>query len=683
MTKDFLLNLGQYRKLVEQLPAISYIVELGPVNRTVYISPQVESILGFTPAEWMADPHLWIRQLVDEDRARITNEVYRKNATGGSFFLVYRVRARDGRIKWFRNHAAYMDDENGEPRYVYGVMLDVTNYRETEEALRQSQIGYRRIFESIQDVYFELDLDGRVRAVSPSVAALTGFEPEELKNRPFQAICVQPEQVAVLLTALRQDGILEDAEVTVIHKAGAIEYCSLNARLLQDEPDSPVIATLHKITERKHVEMELQHARDNLERRVQERTAELLKANRQLRAEILERKEAETALQESRSRLVQSQKMDALGQLVCGISHDFNNLLTTIMGYSQLAMTGLPEDGPVQQDMAQVYQECCRAARLTQKLLSIGRSRLPDIQPLDLNEIVDEMAPFMQRTLGERIQLHIRKSALGESVLADSSMLEQIILNLAVNARDAMPDEGFLTVETGSCPCSDTPLREAEPGGLCVFLSVKDTGCGMPDEVRTRAFEPFFTTKKQGEGSGLGLAMVADFMRQLAGAVVLDSQPGKGSEFRLYFPCSHLRAEHREVPEARPAPRGNECVLVLEDDDTVRHLTSRLLASLGYQALEAETEAEAEFILDQDPAQIHLVFCDVIMPKANGPEIIARLRIKHPGLRVLFTTGFSTDMAVRAGIPSDQVKCILTKPYSRFSLAVRLREVLDRNEGEL
>ncbi|MGD9874264.1 MAG: PAS domain S-box protein [Kiritimatiellia bacterium] len=684
MAKEHLAKLAEYRKLVEQLPAISYIVDLGQSNRTVYISPQVETILGFTPAEWLADPHLWIRQLVDEDRDRITREIYRKNATGGSFYLVYRVRAKNGQIKWFRNHASYMENENGEPRYVHGVMLDITGYRETEEALRQSQLGYQRIFESIQDVYVETDSSGRVRAVSPSVSDLTGFDPSELHDRPLQTICADPAQVAGLMAALRQDGMLEDAEVSVLHKNGTIEYCSFNARVLKDEPDTPMIGTLHKITERKHVEMELQHARDTLERRVQERTAELMNVNRKLRAEILDKTQTAAALKESQARLVQSQKMEALGQLVCGISHDFNNLLTAIMAYSQLALNGMPGKGPVQQDMEQVISECSRASRLTQKLLSIGRSRILEIEPLDINEIVDEMEPFMKRSLGEHIELNIRKGDIPGCIRADSSMMEQIVLNLAVNARDAMPNGGALTVETALVPREGTPLSAADGRHSdCIRLTVRDTGCGMPDDVRERIFEPFFTTKKKGEGTGLGLAMVADFMRQFGGAVTAQSRPGGGTEFQLYFPRSEGAAVCRAERESAAMPRGNEGVLVLEDDDVVRHLAVRLLNSLGYQALEAETEAEAQFILDQDPSQVNLIFADIIMPKVNGPDIVGRLRKRHPGLKVLYTTGFSTEMAVRTGIRENRLQKILGKPYTRATLAARVRETLDNAEPEL
>lgn len=678
MAKEHLAKLAEYRKLVEQLPAISYIVELGTVNRTVYISPQVETILGFTPAEWLADPHLWIQQLVEEDRDRITKEIYRKNATGGSFFLVYRVRAKSGEVKWFRNHAAYAEDENGEPRYVHGVMLDITEYRETEEALRRSRLRYQRIFESIQDVYLEMDANGTVRAVSPSVTELTGFDPAGLLGKPLQAICAQAGQMEGLLAALRRDGILEDAEISVMRRTGAVEYCSLNARLLRDEPDQPVIATLHKITERKHVEMELHHARETLERRVQERTAELVNANRKLRAEILEKTQTAAALKESQARLVQAQKMEAVGQLVCGISHDFGNLLTAIMGYSQLALNGLKDAGPVRKDIEQVINESCRAARLTQKLLSIGRAQIPVIEPLDIHEVLDEMKPFMQRALGEHIELVIRKGNLPGCLHADSSMMEQIILNLAVNARDAMPSGGTLTVETSAVPCAGTPLEGAGGPSECLLLSVRDTGCGMTDEVRARIFEPFFTTKREGEGTGLGLAMVADFMRQFSGAVEVRSRPGEGTEFRLYFPVGHGPAAHYMDKESQPLPRGNECILVMEDDDTVRHLTARLLASLGYQVMEAETEEEAQFILNQDAAQIHLLFSDVIMPRVNGPEIVAHLRRQHPGLKALYTTGFSSDMAVRAGIPPHELPHILSKPYSRTELALQVRKALDR-----
>jgi nitrogen-specific signal transduction histidine kinase/ActR/RegA family two-component response regulator len=383
----------------------------------------------------------------------------------------------------------------------------------------------------------------------------------------------------------------------------------------------------------------------------------------------------------------QAQKMEAVGQLAGGIAHDFNNALTVICGCGHVVLGELPADSPSRPHVAEVVKAGERAAELVRRLLAFGRKSVLSPRVLDLNAVVAGLADMLRRLLGEDVELATRlQPGLGR-VKADPAQLEQALVNLTANARDAMPQGGRLTIETrdaGPDECRGLP-----PGGPagrpspCVLLVVTDTGCGMTEAVKARAFEPFFTTKGPGQGSGLGLAMVHGFARQSGGHVEAHSEPGRGTTLRLYLPrTEEPAAAAKPHPAPQAARRGGEMVLLAEDEPAVRALSGQALRAAGYRVLEAGDGAEALRLAGGYLRPVHLLVTDVVMPGVGGRELAVRLAALHPETRVLFMSGYTDDAVVRHGVREEQVP-FLHKPFTPADLARKVREVLDAPPGGL
>jgi two-component system, cell cycle sensor histidine kinase and response regulator CckA len=379
------------------------------------------------------------------------------------------------------------------------------------------------------------------------------------------------------------------------------------------------------------------------------------------------------------AQLRQSQKMEAVGLLAGGIAHDFNNLLTSIIGFSELSMNSLVPGSQAYGDLQEVMNSAERATRLTTQLLALSRKQLSAIGPMDLNETVRSMGQLLRRMIGENIKLSLDLSSDLPIIVGDAGGIEQILLNLAVNARDAMPEGGSLKITTSLEKVADDDPRAPAglAGGDYVCLTVGDTGVGMSPEVQDRVFEPFFTTKGEDKGTGLGLSIVQGIMQQLRGFVALYSQPGVGTTFHLFFPVANAELTMSAGSEQMELAGGSESILVVEDDATLRHLSLRMLPALGYRVTAAANGVEALHLLEVNgAADYDLVFTDLVMPEMGGIELAQRVQALCPELRVLFTTGFSheLDNALRKG--SSQIQ-ILLKPYTKAELARKIRATLD------
>jgi PAS domain S-box-containing protein len=388
--------------------------------------------------------------------------------------------------------------------------------------------------------------------------------------------------------------------------------------------------------------------------------------------DITERRRLETTLR-------QAQKMEAVGRLAGGIAHDFNNLLMLIKGYSDLLRDRLPAEETPREYASEIQKAADRASSLTQQLLAFSRKQVLELRVLDVNQVVTSMSKMLPRLLGEDIEVVTRlNSAIGR-VKADPGQLEQVLMNLAVNARDAMPEGGRLTIETGECELDDEYVRQhpgARPGRF-VMLAVSDTGVGMNTDVRAHVFEPFFTTKAKGKGTGLGLAMVYGIVKQSNGYIWVYSEPGQGATFKVYLPRVEEAAESElRAPATGPPPRGTETVLVVEDEDGVRRVTREYLEANGYSVLEAQSGAEALAVAEQHAGPLHLVLTDVVMPGMSGRELTERLRRRRPELRVIFMSGYTDDAVMHHGALAPGV-AFLQKPFARDALARKVREVLD------
>jgi two-component system, cell cycle sensor histidine kinase and response regulator CckA len=400
--------------------------------------------------------------------------------------------------------------------------------------------------------------------------------------------------------------------------------------------------------------------------------------------DVTARREAEAALRESEERLRQAQKMEAVGQLAGGVAHDFNNLLTVIIGHSDLLLEELPPaPHAVRADVEEIRAAGTRAASLTAQLLAFSRKQLLRTARLDVNRVVAEMTALLRRLIASDIEFRTRLAPELAPVEADRGQLEQVILNLVVNARDAMPNGGRLTVETALVATAEgTAGATGEvPPGRYVALSVTDTGVGMDAATRARIFEPFFTTKPAGKGTGLGLATVHGIVRQSGGHVRVRSEPGRGSTFEVLLPPYEGAEAEGEAPAAAPAlPGGHETILLAEDDDAVRAYARRVLRRLGYTVLEARDGAAAQRTAEAHAGPIHLLVTDVVMPGVGGRELARRLARARPGLKVVFTSGHTEDEVLRRGVLA-QTHQLLDKPYTPHSLAARVRAALDGARG--
>ncbi len=374
----------------------------------------------------------------------------------------------------------------------------------------------------------------------------------------------------------------------------------------------------------------------------------------------------------------QAQKMEAIGRLAGGIAHDFNNLLTSILGYSRLIRDELGDGHPLSVDVDEVCRAGERAAALTKQLLAFSRKQMIQPQAISLNTVVMDMDKILRRTLGEDVELVTLLDDQMSYANADTGLFEQVIMNLAINARDAMPKGGSLTIQTQTVTIDDEYCSQhvdAKPGDY-VLLSVRDNGEGMSDDVREHCFEPFYTTKETGKGTGLGLSIVYSVAKQFGGFLDIDTAPGRGTEVKVYLPVVRPPAG-RAAPRAEAdLPHGTETILVVEDEDTVRRLTVRMLESLGYHVLQARHGGEALLICERHKERIDLVLTDVVMPHIGGQDLVERLKVIRHDFKVVFMSGF-TDEAFAHGTPDGHSASLILKPFTQETLAVRVRNMLD------
>jgi PAS domain S-box-containing protein len=514
--------------------------------------------------------------------------------------------------------------------------------KRAEEGLRESEERYRLLFESNPQPMWVYDLETLAfLAVNESAVHHYGYSREEFLAMTIEDI--RPtEDIPALHDAVASTS--EGVDVARIwrhrKKDGAIIEIEITSHLL-------VFA---------------------------DRRAELILAN-----DITESNRLKAALLASEEQLRQSQKLEAIGQLAGGVAHDFNNLLTAINGYSALARRRVGEDHPISSYLEEISKAGDRAATLTRQLLAFGRKQLLQPLAINLNDIVGEMSKLLKRLIGEDVQLVTKPSADLRQIKADPGQLEQVLVNLVVNARDAMPRGGTVTIETANTKL-DGPYASAHVGvtpGDYVVLAISDTGTGMDHATRSRVFEPFFTTKEKGKGTGLGLSTVYGIVKQSGGNVWVYSELGKGTTFKVYLPQVDddvaARDESKTVVSTK---RGSETVLLVEDEDMVRKLASELLEESGYVVMSAGGGEEAINFANQHKDRIDLLITDVVMPKISGKEVAAQLKKIHPETKVLFMSGYTDEAIVHHGIVDSDI-AFIQKPFSQNALAQKIREVLD------
>ena len=397
--------------------------------------------------------------------------------------------------------------------------------------------------------------------------------------------------------------------------------------------------------------------------------------------DITDKMKAERELAQSTEQLRQSQKIEAVGRLAGGIAHDFNNLLTVIIGYCELMTIKIGEENPLWEDVQEINKSADRAAALTRQLLAFSRRQILQPKVLEIDTVVPEMDKMLRRLIGEDINLVTNLGAGAGKVKVDPGQIEQVIVNLVINSRDAMPDGGAITIETATVELDEAYVRThggAWPGPH-VMLAVSDTGCGMDPETLSMAFDPFFTTKEKGKGTGLGLSTVYGIVKQSGGCLYVYSEPGRGTTMKIYLPrVTGETAPKDERPDAEFEDRlhGSETILLVEDEETLRKLASAILEGYGYTVLSAGNGEEALRVVGDSPGIPHLLVTDVIMPKMGGRELSDRMKAIYPGTRVLFMSGYTDNAIVHHGVLKQGVS-YLPKPFTPKGLARKVREVLD------
>ena len=616
-----------------------------------------------TSAQW------WLDQIHPDDRPRVDSEIHKViDGTGTTWTGEYRFRRADGSYAHIFDRGSVLRDANGKAVRMIGAMLDLSERLAAEAALRQSEQRFKTLFERIDEGFCIVEfLDGPHGPLSDYVHIAAN--PAYLANAGIADIVgkrvreVVPDEANVWIETFRR--VLLTGEPVRFQRelAQTERYLELAAFRI-DPPELRQVAVLFQdVTARHRAELALRELNDTLERRVQ--------------AEVAERLKAEAALR-------QSQKMEAVGQLTGGIAHDFNNMLAVVISSLDLLdRKFLSGDARAMRFVDAARNGAKRAAQLTQRLLAFSRQQPLKPESLDVNKLVAGMSDLLRHSLGGALQLETVLAGGLWRTHADPNQLENAILNLAVNGRDAMEGldgGGRLTIETANCHLDERYVADhvGLQAGQYVMIAVTDTGSGMSPDVVGKAFDPFFTTKEVGRGTGLGLSQVYGFVKQSGGHVRIYSEPGQGTTVKLYMQRQiGGDAVDADAGVQRAALRadGRELVLVVEDEAVVRLLSVEALQELGYRVLEADGAEAALRLLDAH-ADIALLFTDVVMPGLNGRKLADEARRRRPGLKVLFTTGYTRNAVVHNGVLDPGVQ-LIGKPFTLDELGTRVREVLD------
>jgi two-component system cell cycle sensor histidine kinase/response regulator CckA len=603
----------------------------------IYVSPAYEKIWARPCATLYEDPLSFMDAVVPEDRAAV-REIMARQEQGTPSVVEYRIVRPDGSRRWVLSRSYPVYDAQGRHHRTVGIITDITKRKEAEEALRQSEDKYRQLFEMESDALFLIDDEtGAILEVNAAAQALYGYSRDELLSLKNTELSAEPEANLAETPA-------DERQIPLRHhrrKNGTVIPVEITARHFELGGRGVHVAAVRDISSRVAAEEQ----------------------KRKLEAELLH-----------------AQKMEAVGTLAGGIAHDFNNLLQAVQGYAELLLVKMNANDPGIAELKEIVRAAQKGSELTRQMLTFSRKVESNKRPLDLNHELEQVKGLLERTLPKMIEIELMLAENLRLVNADRGQIQQIVMNLAVNAKDAMPEGGRLIIRTESVFLDQTCCRN-NPGvtpGQYVTLTVSDTGHGMDDFTLKHLFEPFFTTKETGRGSGLGLAMVYGIVKSHDGHITCRSKVGAGATFTIYLPALEHRAETQDARDVEESLRGGtETVLLVDDDELVRDFTKRILEQVGYTTMTAGDGemAVATYVLHKQA--IDLVLLDLIMPGMGGKKSLEKILQINPHARVLLMTGYAANGSSE-GLLATGAKDLLRKPFKTKDLLNTIRKVLDR-----
>lgn len=667
----------RFRILFEQSPIGGMII--GKNNSVIDCNEVATKMLGYSAEE------LKKMKVTDFDEGLTDEEILsiKEKIAGekGGFQFETKHRTKSGELKNVLVAATNMKIEG--KTYEFASFLDISERKNAVEALRKSEERLQKLYQIISSS--ELNSGERIKNLLQLGIDEFGIENAflgEIKNKTYRVVEVitAENDIPVGFTCdLSQtfcDEVVRRYDLFMVEDASSTKWCKHPAHEFWGtevyfgvpvENSGRFYGTLCFIS------------KESQNIRFSNGDCEFLRLIAQWISSELTRQAAEEALRISEEQLLQAQKLESVGRLAGGIAHDFNNMLTAINGYSDLILNQIKEDDHLRQNILEIKRAGERSAALTQQLLAFSRKQNLKPEVININQTISDVSTLLKRLIGEDISLTKNLDYGIKSIEVDPGQFSQMIVNLAVNARDAMPKGGTLTIETKNIKLDEKSAKKTFDGkaGEYVLISVSDTGVGMNRETKRRLFEPFFSTKDVGKGTGLGLATVYGFIKQSEGYITVESKLNEGSTFRIYLPCVHEIGE-KSIDESlrEKSNHGVENILLVEDEDIVRKLTKEILQSCGYQVVEAVNGLDALEKCEKNNLQIDLLLTDVVMPQMNGHELWEKLNANHPHLKVLFTSGYTDDMIVRSGIKNDETN-FLQKPFSIDVLTRKVREILD------
>jgi two-component system cell cycle sensor histidine kinase/response regulator CckA len=625
----------QFRLIAETIDEVVWIYDFDQ-DKVVYISPAHDRIYGYSREILEKKQSSFFDYVHPDDRRKAIDAIDRMKS-GQPLDNEFRIIRPDGSVRFIWDRSFPIKDEKGGIKRFIGITQDVTTWRQSEETLKESMDYLDKIINCISDPVFVKDYQYRLVLVNEAMSMFTGIPREGLLGKTgFDLVSekyaevLHEQEAEVFQTGKEYIG--EDN----LPDADGNEHILMTKKTLlkKKSGEKQIVGVVRDITEYKKLETQFMHA----------------------------------------------QKMEAIGSLAGGVAHDFNNLLTVITGYVDLLKQDHGHVDSSKRDLEQIERAVQHATSLTSQLLAFSRKQILNPRVLDLNEVISDMNPMIRRLVRENIEYDTILTPEPGPIKADPVQIQQIIMNLVVNARDAMPGGGRLTIQTANVDIDKEFVGKNSDAatGRHVLLTISDNGVGMDPETRSRIFEPFFTTKETGKGTGLGLSTVYGIVRQSGGFILVDSEYRKGTTCRIYLPIAEAAAECRESSKRTvPVTEGKEMILVVEDETSVRILTGRILRQYGYQVLEAENGEKALDLVKNYSGDIHLILTDAIMPGMNGKELVTRVYALRPGIKAMYVSGYTDDTIIKQGILDSSI-AFLQKPFTAGDLIRKVQDTLRR-----